>query len=221
MAEKVFLRHEQINQHIVQKLRVTVRGIILDDDALQFGKALLDLGMIVMMLMGKFVDVHLRIGLHSRHEVGHISVDVLVLIVHVAAHFCGKLIIKLQDKEGYLVACRTVDGLDELAADGRKPELHEIIVRTAQISHQGRERQRVHRVGHIDRPPVGADKIHHRQESGCVHARRLARLGHRVVAKSQAESKPTDHLQDPIIITDDVPHVVGFFVFLRHDTSIH
>ena len=183
MAEQVFFRHEKVYQHVVEQLRVATRGIVLDDDAFQFGQAFFELRVVVVMLMGQLVDVHVRTGFHALHQIGHIRMDMLVFVIHVAPDFRSELVVKLQDEKCNLVACRTVYRFYQFAPDGRQTELHKVIMGTAKVVHQCRERQRLHNIGQIRRPPVGTYEIHHCQKSGGIYSRRQTGFAHRMVAK--------------------------------------
>ena len=50
-------------------------------------------------------------------------------------HLGDILVEKAQDGEGHVVSA-AVDGLDQLAANARQPEIEEIVVGIAQIAHQ-------------------------------------------------------------------------------------
>ena len=135
MAEQVFFRHEKVYQHVVEQLRVAVCGIILDDDAFQFGEAFFKLCVVVVMLMRQFVDVHVRTGFHALHQIAHIRMDMLVLVIHVTSDFRSELVVKLQDEKCNLIARRTVYRFYQFTPDGRQTELHKVIMRAAKGIH--------------------------------------------------------------------------------------
>ena len=92
-----------------------------------------------------------------------------------------------------IVGARAVDGLDELASDGRQVEVEEVRVRPLQVVHQGGEREVVLlaavRVGLV------ADEVGYGQKGLVVHPLCLADVLHRTVAEAQRQAEAAHHHQ--------------------------
>ena len=183
MTEQVLFRDIKIHKYIVEHRTVAVAGIILDDDALQFRQTFLNGSVVVVMLVYQRINVYRCIGDLTFQQSAHITVDVFVLIIHVAPHFRSKLVIKLQNQERNLVAGRTVDGFNQFSTNGRQTVIHEISMRMPQILHKGFHRQRFHHFTDIY-PSVGLDESNNSQKSFGIHTTCLANRSHSLVSKA-------------------------------------
>ena len=118
VRRQVALAGEDVKQHAVQFVGAA-RGVITDDDPLQFGEFRLDL----VVVPAEYVD-RITLGMLPGAALRH-GENFLFLIVHVLVHFGDVLVEEPQDGESHVVMA-AIDRLDQLAADGRKPEIEEI-----------------------------------------------------------------------------------------------
>ena len=120
VRRKVAFAGEDVKKHAVQ-LVGTARRVITDDDPLQFGEFRLDL----VVVPAEYVD-RIAFGMLPPEQPFDIGENFLFLIVHVLVHFGDVLVEEPQDGESHVVMA-AIDRLDQLAADGRKPKIEEIV----------------------------------------------------------------------------------------------
>ena len=121
MRGELLFAGEDVEKHTVEFVR-TARGVVFDDDVLQFAQ----LGLDLVVLTAEDID---RIGgvflpREQRLDVGE---DGLLLVGHVALDLSDILVEKAHDRERH-IAQRAIDRLDQLASDRRQAEIEEITV---------------------------------------------------------------------------------------------
>ena len=130
-------------------------------------------------------------------------------------HLGSILVIELEYEEGYLVAGRTVEGLDEAATDVGQAEIHEEAVGVLQIADEGRQVHLLHHI--IDMSARGVLYIvDHGEERGHIHPGCLAGGSHALVAKTKGDTEAAQDLQHAVIIADYVTHRVAIVILLCH-----
>lgn len=141
-----------------------------------------------------------------------IGENFLFLIVHVLVHFGDVLVEEPQDGESHVVMA-AIDRLDQLAADGRKPKIEEIVMRVAQVADKR---------GHGDRLRIGGlvvgMHIHHSQKSRRIDPAVEADLADGLVAETQCDTEAAHDKQHGVAVANQVAHAV---VGIVSSYSIH
>ncbi len=213
MAVEVFVRHENVHEHFAHERCVVVAGVVLHDDALELAEALLDAGVLLVVLFLDASEGFLwQVPLQQRL---HIGMHMVVLEGHVPLHLLCILVVEAQDEHRQAVSAGEVDGLEQLAPDARQAEIDEVAVGVLQV---GDERRHIHLLRHL--ADAGVCGVFHivddRQECADIHSGIAASGLHRLVAKAELDAETAYYLQDAIVITDDVAHRVCGMIFLGH-----
>jgi len=213
VAVEVFVRHKDVHEDFAHERCVVVAGIVLHDDALQLRQALLDAGVLVVVLL---LDASERLLRQMALEQGlDVGMDMGVLEGHVSFHLLRVLVVESEDKHGEAVAAGEVDGLEQLAADARQSEIDEVAVGVLQIGDEGRY---VHLLDHLADACMGRvlDVVDDGEERADIHSGGTAGGTHRLVAEAEFNAEAADDLQYAVVIADDIAHGVCFVVFLVH-----
>ena len=106
-----------------------------------------------------------------------------------------------------------IDRLDQLAADGRKPKIEEIVMRVAQVADKR---------GHGDRLRIGGlvvgMHVHHGQKSRRIDPAVEADLADGLVAETQCDTEAAHDKQHGVAVANQVAHAV---VGIVSSYSIH
>ena len=196
MRRQVALAGEDVKKHAVQFVGAT-RGVITDDDPLQFGEFRLDL----VVVPAEYVD-RITLGMLPPEQPFDIGENLLFLVVHVLVHFGDVLVEEPQDGESHVVMT-AIDRLDQLAADGRKPEIEKIDMRIAQVAGERSHRDRL-RVGSL----VVGVHVDDSQESSRINPAVEADLADGLVTETQCVTEAAHDKQHGIAVANQVAHAV-------------
>jgi len=207
VRSQIFLTVEDVEEDGIHHVGLPAVGIILDDAILQFGQLLVD----VVVMTHEHVDV-VVLALLAFQQLIDVRKHVRVFVTHVVTHFLYIVVEKCQDEEGHFIVHRAVNGFEEFPTDGGKLEIEEIVVGILQIGHQ-----RFHRNVVYGRRRTGmalVDEIGYGQESTAIYLMGKTDFFHRIVTKTQGKAKTAHHLQQAIIVADDVSHFVVGYVYM-------
>ena len=104
-------------------------------------------------------------------------------------HVAHIFVEEFENEQCHVVLPRAVYGFEEFAADSWQLEVQEIVVAAAQVVHQGFDRHVLDGIGRAVTHEIG-----NCQESGRVHACRLAYLAHRFFAHAEGNAEAAHHL---------------------------
>ena len=141
-----------------------------------------------------------------------IGENLALLVIHMLVHLGDILVEEAQDGKGHVVAA-AVDGLDQLAANARQPEIEEIVVGIAQIAHQRSDRNSTG-IGSFSVDM----RIDHGQERPGVDPAVAADFADRLVAEAQRDAETAHDKQYGVAVADQIAHAV---VGIVSSNSIH
>ena len=140
----------------------------------------------------------------------HIREKYALLILHVTANLMGILIVEAQDELTQRIV--GIEALFLLTTNERELEIKIIGVAGFQIMHQGWDAQLLV----VFRRAIAIDgEIHHNQEGVGVHIVVITSLTNRFIAKPQVDAKCAQHLQEVVVIANEVDHLVVGLIHLQ------
>ena len=191
MAVQVFVRHEDVHEHFAHERCAVVAGIVLHDDALQLAQALLDVGVLLVVLL---LDAAERLlGQSTLQKCLDIRMHVIVLEGHVVLHLLCILVVETEDKHGQAVAAGKVDGLEQLTSYARQTEVNKVAVGILKVSDECRY---VHLLHHLADASMGRvfHIVDYGQERADVHSSTAASSANSLVAKAKLNAKAANNL---------------------------
>ena len=127
------------------------------------------------------------------------------------AHLPCIFIEEFENKKSDIIL-RTVYRFNQFTTNSGKGEIKKINMRLTQIIYQSWNGN--FSVISIQPGKTFSYKVDNNKKSPTVYSVKFTNFFDRFITKSQRKSETTHHLQQRIVITDKINHLIGWFIFL-------
>ena len=175
---------------------VSLFGIVAYHHILELLELWVDMGMVG----GEFADIETVGRGEAFQKIFHIGKYASVFRVHMPRNFGHIVVVKAENEESEPVGARSVDGVDQFAANQRQNEIEKICVGIFQICHQRRQLYE----GMIGR--AAAHKVCHGEKRRAVEPVVGTDLFYEFIAESERDAEAREHHQEGGIGRYQRPH---------------